>query len=360
VRCSVVRPTVAMDAIVADEDDEFEWEVRDESTPFWQHAVAGSCAGIMEHVGMYPLDTVKTRVQASSGTLSAMDVVKTIWRERGAMGFMRGSTVIGFGCIPAHISLFSSYELVKAHLLDLEGNQHQPMRAAACGASATIAHDAILTPSDVVKQRLQMGGYRGALDCIASTARSEGCSAFYRSLPATLAMNVPYMGLLVASNESLKRLFGLNAAPDKDVARPKLAGAMGHFLTAGVSGGFAAVLTLPLDVVKTRLQTQGGKFDVVVNADSAEATIRAPRYSGIISTMEAIHQKEGMAGFFRGLGPRILLAVPAAAMCWGTYESVRMMLRYCPSGTLAAAPSSDREDSAPASASATKISDSNS
>ena len=27
--------------------------------PFWRHAVAGSAAGIMEHVAMYPLDTVK-------------------------------------------------------------------------------------------------------------------------------------------------------------------------------------------------------------------------------------------------------------------------------------------------------------
>ena len=27
--------------------------------PFWKHATAGSAAGIMEHVAMYPLDTVK-------------------------------------------------------------------------------------------------------------------------------------------------------------------------------------------------------------------------------------------------------------------------------------------------------------
>lgn len=52
-----------------EEDDVFEWEVRDESVPLMKHMIAGklhlnstsvgSCAGIVEHVGMFPIDTVK-------------------------------------------------------------------------------------------------------------------------------------------------------------------------------------------------------------------------------------------------------------------------------------------------------------
>jgi solute carrier family 25 (mitochondrial iron transporter), member 28/37 len=36
-----------------------EWEERDESVPFFKHCIAGSCAGIMEHMGLYPMDTLK-------------------------------------------------------------------------------------------------------------------------------------------------------------------------------------------------------------------------------------------------------------------------------------------------------------
>jgi len=36
-----------------------EWEERDESVPFLKHCIAGSCAGIMEHMGLYPVDTLK-------------------------------------------------------------------------------------------------------------------------------------------------------------------------------------------------------------------------------------------------------------------------------------------------------------
>ncbi len=37
------------------------WEEWKADIPFWHHAVAGSAAGMMEHVAMYPLDTVKGR-----------------------------------------------------------------------------------------------------------------------------------------------------------------------------------------------------------------------------------------------------------------------------------------------------------
>ncbi len=46
-----------------DKGDFLDWETRDESFPLFKHVIAGSCAGIMEHIGMYPLDTVKVSSQ---------------------------------------------------------------------------------------------------------------------------------------------------------------------------------------------------------------------------------------------------------------------------------------------------------
>jgi len=263
---------------------------------------------------MFPVDTVKTRIQASAEQVSVLETVKATWREGGALGFMRGSVVCGVGCVPAHIGLFGTYELAKAGLLDQDGQEHQPLRAAACGALATVAHDSIITPTDVVKQRLQMGGYRGALECVRATWRYEGIHAFYRSLPTTLAMNIPYMGLLVATNESLKRFLNLTGGNSKGAQH--FSGAPLYFLSAGISGAFASTLTLPLDVVKTRLQTQAGA-----------------RYDGIASTMRVIAKDEGPRGFFRGLGPRVAKEMPSAAICWGTYESMRMLLRHLTVGS---------------------------
>ena len=61
---TVVRHSVRLDEGLLQQvkiNDEFmEWEERDSnSISFAKHCIAGSCAGISEHLGLYPIDTVK-------------------------------------------------------------------------------------------------------------------------------------------------------------------------------------------------------------------------------------------------------------------------------------------------------------
>ncbi len=123
----------------------------------------------------------------------------------------------------------------------------RPLAAAISGGMATVFHDAIMTPMDVIKQRLQLGYYRGMLDCANHIYTSEGFSAFYRSFPMTLFMNIPFGCIMVSMNECLKNVL----QPDSSKRT------MSTFLLAGSgAGSIAALLTTPLDVVKTKLQTQ--------------------------------------------------------------------------------------------------------
>lgn len=182
-----------------------------------------------------------------------------------------------------------------------------------------IVHDMIITPTDVVKQRLQLGRYHGTLDCVMSVWRHEGLRAFYRSLPTTLISECPFHGVLVASNESLKMVLGLDTRGGACDALPSANIGL-HFFSTGISGMMAAVITQPLDVVKTRLQTQ----DVCGTADVAEVSVR---YSGLKSTVLLILREEGVQGLWRGTLPRLLFAAPSAAMCWGTYEVIKALLQ---------------------------------
>ena len=290
--------------------DPLDWEERDEEIPFLRHALAGSVAGVAEHVGIYPLDTVKTRMQANA---SATGICKTIadvvheprrtipGAKRGLGGLYRGATAIGFGCIPAHIGLFGTYEFVKGRLVEQEG--YSTIGPAVAGMCGSVVHDAVITPCDVVKQRLQLGAYRSSMHCVASIWEKEGLVALYRSLPITLFINVPYTGTLVTVNEWLKHRFNITAECN----------ILYFFFCAGVSGAAAAVVTLPLDVVKTQIQT-GALLQVEGHG------------MGVIATSNRIWQLHGVSGFTRGLLPRVFIAAPSAAICWGTYETVKQAL----------------------------------
>jgi solute carrier family 25 iron transporter 28/37 len=98
-------------AVIADEDE----------LTFTQHMVAGAVAGLVEHLAMFPLDTVKTRMQAvphggasiahamNYGTMRA--AVSTVLGQEGVRGLYRGVNAMALGAGPAHAFYFATYEV---------------------------------------------------------------------------------------------------------------------------------------------------------------------------------------------------------------------------------------------------------
>lgn len=268
-------------------------------------------------------------MQAYSGSSTApriREVVRTLLKESGPLGLVRGWNVIASGCIPAHISLFTVYEGMKERLASREDGLLASHHAAVCGIAATAAHDCILTPIDVIKQRLQLGCYAGALDCTRSVMRTEGLWALFRSYPTTLLINAPYGAVLVAANEKLKSFLIPSSTTNEQTSRLL----PWYFASAGIAAACASILTHPLDVVKTRLQTQDCfcrlKEPPVSCPRRLATVVEGPRYTGFSTCVKLIHAEEGFRGFYRGLIPRAALSVPGAAMCWGTYESMKAFL----------------------------------
>jgi solute carrier family 25 iron transporter 28/37 len=270
-------------------------------------------------------------MQAYTGNMDApriRDVLRTLLKESGPLGLIRGWNVIASGCVPAHVALFTVYEAMKEKLQSKDDGSLASHYAALCGIAATAAHDCILTPMDVIKQRLQLGCYQGAIDCAKSVVRTEGLGALFRSYPTTLAINAPYGAVLVAANEKLKTWL-VSPALKEDV--PKEALLPRFFLSAGMAAACASVLTHPLDVVKTRLQTQDcfckePPVSCPRRLATAAPVKRPPKYTDFFASVRLIHAEEGLRGFYRGLIPRAALSIPGAAMCWGTYESVKTFL----------------------------------
>jgi solute carrier family 25 iron transporter 28/37 len=224
------------------------------------------------------------------------------------------------GCIPAHALYFSSYELVKAATLDEHGNV-TTYGSALAGAAAVTGHDIILGPLDTVKQRLQLGHYRGLSHALSTMIANEGAVSLYRSFPVTLATNIPYGVVMVGTNEFLKKQWASNGELTLGVT----------MASSSVAGLLAAAVTTPLDRIKTYLQTQQLTPACSVGSSAPDhCPIKAsgkPIITGWKEAAVRIYETEGGVGFFRGMTPRILSHTPAVAISWTTYETAKQYLQ---------------------------------
>lgn len=114
-------------------------------------------------------------------------------------------------------------------------------------------------------------------------------------------------------------------------------------LTGSLAGGIAGAVTTPLDVMKTLLQTQqssSSSSSSVVNATKKKplptpivTTVTSTKlveppvkhYSGILDGMIWNYKNQGLAGLFRGIGPRVFWTSLQSAIMFVVYEQVLHM-----------------------------------
>jgi len=215
--------------------------------------MAGALAGIMEHCVMYPLDSVKTRMQSLTPSPHAKyksipDALYKMVRHEGILRPVRGMSAVVGGAGPAHALYFSCYEKMKLMLMSSTHHGHHHVAHGAAGCMATVLHDSVMTPTDAIKQRMQMynSPYRNCWDCIRSTYYKEGLQAFYRSFTTQLTMNIPFQSIHFMMYEYMQDVTNSN--------REYNPGA--HVISGALAGATAAAVTNPLDVCKTLLNTQ--------------------------------------------------------------------------------------------------------
>eukprot|EP01100_Stratorugosa_tubuloviscum_P007349 TRINITY_DN3067_c0_g2_i2.p1 TRINITY_DN3067_c0_g2~~TRINITY_DN3067_c0_g2_i2.p1 ORF type:complete len:299 (+),score=131.32 TRINITY_DN3067_c0_g2_i2:94-990(+) len=289
-------------------EDKNEGEMEEWGSPI-SHLIAGAIAGTAEHVGMYPIDTIKTHMQAyENANLTKANTIigttKEIIKHRGIPGLFKGVSAVAAGAAPAHAIYFSTYEFFKNQFGGFEKGHH-PIAVSSAGCIATILSDAVLTPMDAIKQKMQLGArsYNGLFDCVKSTYKQYNLKGFYAGYTTTLTMNIPYTAIYFTSYESLKQII------TKDIKHSEHT--IWHHLLAGSGAGIlSAAFTNPLDVAKTRLQTQS-------------ESVRS--YSGMNNALKSIWIEEGVAGFCRGVRPRMISHSVSAAICWATYEFIKKM-----------------------------------
>ncbi|CAN9510760.1 unnamed protein product [Ophioblennius macclurei] len=305
-------------------EPEIEYEGLPQGAATGTHMLAGAVAGIMEHCLMYPIDCVKTRMQSlhpepGARYRNVMDALRQIVRTEGMWRPIRGVNVLAVGAGPAHALYFACYEKIKFSLNDaIQPGTNSHFANGVAGCMATVLHDAIMNPAEVVKQRMQMfnSPYRGVLDCVGSLMRREGTSAFYRSYTTQLTMNVPFQALHFMTYEYLQELLNPHRHYNPS----------SHVVSGALAGALAAAATTPLDVCKTLLNTQEAQAVHLVQGGGGGGAAASRHISGLGEAFRTVYRTGGTPAFFKGVQARVIYQMPSTAISWSVYEFFKYLI----------------------------------
>ncbi|KAJ5357516.1 hypothetical protein N7541_004674 [Penicillium brevicompactum] len=128
-----------------------------------------------------------------------------------------------------------------------------------------------------------------------------------------------------------------NRTPPVSEEKPE-AKPFAHFVAGGLGGMTAATLTSPLDVLKTRLQSdfyqtqlQTLRASKPAPAPSSNTLVHLTRTAGMhfsetFQILRSIHVHEGWRALFKGLGPNLIGVVPARAINFYVYGNGKRIL----------------------------------
>lgn len=170
--------------------------------------------------------------------------------------------------------------------------------------------------------------------------QARGYSSLWRGLTLTMWRDVPFSGLYWWGYEEVKTLLmdgrkkvqGHHVLPtaQRQPQEPEPPTFIDSFVAGATSGSFAAFVTTPFDVGKTRQQVfRHMGDDVPASAVGGQSTIGGlrPEQLSLPKFLMHIFREEGMAGLFRGWVARCLKVAPACAIMISTYELGKKMAR---------------------------------
>jgi hypothetical protein len=158
-------------------------------------------------------------------------------------------------------------------------------------------------PLDTIKARIQSGEYSGGKSNVwqagRTIVRAEGAMALYRGFGVTFWMSAPASCVYFSSYEAAKDAFG--------------GGVMAHLGAGLLAEALSCTLYVPIDVVKERMQVQGGR-------PRGGGT---PYYASARDAFSQILSKEGVRGLYRGYGATLAAFGPFSALYFACYEALR-------------------------------------
>ncbi|RUS20044.1 mitochondrial carrier domain-containing protein [Endogone sp. FLAS-F59071] len=202
---------------------------------------------------------------------------------------------------------FVTYEFSKRILgASISNSKYDPLVHMASASFGEISACVVRVPTEIIKQRMQTKQFFTTSSAVSAVIKGEGILGFYRGYLSTVAREIPFTCIQFPLYEYLKRRYALFKGRRIEPYEAAMCGS--------VAGGFAAALTTPLDVCKTRIMLS-----------SKHQTIKP--YTDTVTTIRRILAEEGSHALFAGIGPRVLWISIGGSIFLGVYEkAVKTMI----------------------------------
>ncbi|KAI4355487.1 hypothetical protein L6164_004256 [Bauhinia variegata] len=319
---------------------DIDWEMLDKSKFF----IIGTALFSGVSSTLYPVVVLKTRQQVAQSHVSCMKTAFSLIRHEGFRALYGGFGTSLAGTIPARALYMAALEVTKSNVgtATVKFGFTEPTASAIAnalgGLSAAMAAQLVWTPVDVVSQRLMVqGGYNpknrnasahqyvNGIDAIRKILKTDGPRGLYRGFGISILTYAPSNAVWWASYSVAQRLVwgGVGYYMCKkdeqsnnttvNALRPDSKTVMAvQGVSAAMAGGMSALITMPLDTIKTRLQV----------LDGDENGRRGPT---VMQTVRNLVREGGWTACYRGLGPRWASMSFSATTMITTYEFLKRL-----------------------------------
>lgn len=284
----------------------------------------GSIAGCIGATAVYPIDLVKTRMQAQKHKSlydNSFDCFKKIVAKEGVKGLYSGLGAQLVGVAPEKAIKLTVNDMVRKIGTDENGKITMGWEIIA-GSSAGGCQVIFTNPLEIVKIRLQMQGHGGPTApgeipkkqlLGMQIVRQLGLKGLYKGALACLLRDVPFSAIYFPTYANLKKfMFGFD--PEDPNQKKLLTWQL--LISGALAGAPAAFFTTPADVIKTRLQVETKPGQV--------------KYKGIMQAFAAILKDEGPLAFFKGSLARVFRSSPQFGFTLALYEFLQNMFPLTP------------------------------
>mmetsp|Transcript_2140 Transcript_2140/g.4919 ORF Transcript_2140/g.4919 Transcript_2140/m.4919 type:complete len:347 (+) Transcript_2140:252-1292(+) len=290
-----------------------------------QPFVCGGMAACFASSCIHPIDLTKVRLQLAGEGLapgqakpSSMQIVRDAVKADGIKGLYSGLSAsltrqATYGT--ARIGLHRSFS---NKLQELNGGADIPFwQKTVSGLCSGAIAVCIGTPFDVALVRMQSDGtkpieqrrgYKNVFDALVRISKSEGVAGLWSGLLPNIlrgmSMNV---GMLACYDEAKQAIVKVTHDPDSMTTR---------MASSAVAGFCCAFLSLPFDLIKSRLQ----------NMRIDPATGKMP-YRGVMDCASKVLRNEGFFAFWTGFVAYYGRCAPHAMIILLSVEQITAMYR---------------------------------